>query len=139
MNGPTSGRTGAFTLIELLVVIAIIAVLMGLMLPERRIGLTAHDFVQGFSGEEIWLSSARKRDGTPAVPSRWLLRLKALLKAADLEALAKPDETILRQALGLDMPALPTLAPPQPKPASKGHIGFYLVFKPIQQSLLPTF
>ena len=93
--------------------------LMGLMLPERRIGLTAHDFVQGFSGEEIWLSSARKRDGTPAVPSRWLLRLKALLKAADLEALAKPDETILRQALGLDMPALPTLAPPQPKPAKR--------------------
>jgi ATP-dependent helicase/nuclease subunit B len=93
--------------------------LMGLMLPERRIGLTAHDFVQGFSGEEIWLSSARKRHGTPAVPSRWLLRLKALLKAADLEALAKPDETILRQALGLDMPALPTLAPPQPKPAKR--------------------
>lgn len=91
--------------------------LMGLMLPERRIGLTAHDFVQGFSGEEIWLTSARKRDGTPSVPSRWLLRLKALLQAAGLEA--KPDETILRQALGLDMPGTPALQPPQPKPAKR--------------------
>jgi ATP-dependent helicase/nuclease subunit B len=92
---------------------------MGLMLPERRIGLTAHDFVQGFSGEEIWLTSARKRDGTPSVPSRWLLRLKALLKAAGLDDLARPDEMVLRQALGLDMPGKPSLAPPQPKPEKR--------------------
>lgn len=51
----------------------------GLPLPERRIGLAAHDFVQAFSAPEVVLTRAERVDGAPAVPSRWLVRLEKLL------------------------------------------------------------
>ena len=91
---------------------------LGLMLPERRLGLTAHDFVQGFSGEEIYLSAAQKRDGTPAVISRWLLRLEALFKAAGKPEAFTPNPYWPGMALGLDVPQI--TAPceiPMPRPA----------------------
>lgn len=54
----------------------------GLPLPERRIGLAAHDFAQAFCAPEVVLTRATRVDGTPTVPSRWLLRLAAVLEAA---------------------------------------------------------
>ncbi len=54
----------------------------GLPLPERRIGLTAHDFVQAFAAPEIVLTRAAKTEGQPTVPSRWLTRLDAVLRGA---------------------------------------------------------
>ncbi len=54
---------------------------LGLPAPERRIGLAAHDFVQAASSGEVILTRADKVDGTPTVPSRWLLRLDQVLKA----------------------------------------------------------
>ncbi len=53
----------------------------GLPLPERRIGLTAHDFTQCMSAPEIVLTRALRVEGAPSVPSRWLLRLGAVLHA----------------------------------------------------------
>jgi ATP-dependent helicase/nuclease subunit B len=53
----------------------------GLPQPERRIGLTAHDFAQGFLAEEVILTRSDRVEGTPMVPSRWLLRLDAVLRA----------------------------------------------------------
>ena len=50
----------------------------GLPAPERRIGQSAHDFVQAMGADEVVLTRAEKVDGTPTVPSRWLLRLEAL-------------------------------------------------------------
>src|SRR5690606_20009946 len=47
---------------------------MGLEPPERRIGLSAHDFAEGASAEEAVLSRALKVEGAPAVASRWWLR-----------------------------------------------------------------
>lgn len=58
----------------------------GLPPLERRIGLAAHDFAQALGAERVVLSRARKVEGTPTVPSRWLLRLDALF-----EALGAPD------------------------------------------------
>ena len=55
---------------------------IGLAQSERRIGLAAHDFIQNFAASEVYLLSARKIDGEPAVPSRFLLRLGALISAA---------------------------------------------------------
>jgi ATP-dependent helicase/nuclease subunit B len=52
----------------------------GLPLPERRIGLSAHDFCQAFAAPEVWLTRARRKEGTPTVPCRWLLRIEALLR-----------------------------------------------------------
>jgi ATP-dependent helicase/nuclease subunit B len=54
---------------------------LGLALPERRIGLTAHDFAQGFTAPNVLLTRSERVDGTPTVPSRWLLRLDNCLKA----------------------------------------------------------
>ncbi|MCK5167938.1 MAG: PD-(D/E)XK nuclease family protein, partial [Rhodospirillaceae bacterium] len=52
----------------------------GLPLPERRIGLAAHDFCQAFSGAEVYLTRSERVDGTPQVPSRWLVRLETMLE-----------------------------------------------------------
>lgn len=54
---------------------------IGLPPPERQIGLAAHDFAQAFAGASIVLSRARKGESGPAIASRWLVRLDALLGA----------------------------------------------------------
>lgn len=50
--------------------------------PERMIGLAAHDVTQALGAPEILITRARRVDGAPAVPSRWLQRLDAVLRAA---------------------------------------------------------
>ncbi len=52
---------------------------VGLLSPERRIGLSAHDFQQAACAAEVVLSRSVRNDGTDTVPSRWLLRLTNLL------------------------------------------------------------
>ena len=47
----------------------------GLLLPERRIGLSAHDFQQAIAAPEVWLTRAVRSDDAQTVPSRWLNRL----------------------------------------------------------------
>ena len=54
----------------------------GLPALERRIGLAAHDFAQAFCAPRVSLTRAMRVEGTPTVPSRWLLRLDNLLRAA---------------------------------------------------------
>jgi RecB family exonuclease len=51
----------------------------GLLLPERRIGLSAHDFQQAVCGAEVWLTRATRDDSAETVPSRWLNRLTNLM------------------------------------------------------------
>ncbi len=51
----------------------------GLPAPERRIGLSAHDFVQCAAARRVVLTRSQKVEGTPVVPSRWLARLDNLL------------------------------------------------------------
>jgi ATP-dependent helicase/nuclease subunit B len=51
---------------------------LGLPQPERRIGLSAHDFVAALGAERVLLTRAEREGGAPTVPSRWLARLDAL-------------------------------------------------------------
>ncbi len=51
----------------------------GLLLPERRIGLSAHDFQQAIAAPEVVLSRARRDAESETVPSRWMNRLANLL------------------------------------------------------------
>ena len=51
----------------------------GLLLPERRIGLSAHDFQQAIGAKEVWLTRAIRSDDADTVPSRWVNRLTNLL------------------------------------------------------------
>ena len=56
----------------------------GLSPPERRIGLAAHDFAQGFGAPKVVLTRSVRVEGTPTVPSRWLMRLDAVMGACGL-------------------------------------------------------
>jgi len=65
---------------------------LGLEPPERRIGLSAHDFVEGASATDVHLTRALKADGAPTVASRWLLRLQGLVKGMGCEASLKAPQ-----------------------------------------------
>lgn len=66
----------------------------GMLLPERRIGLSAHDFQQAIGAPEVWLTRSIRSDGAETVPSRWLNRLTNLLGGleAGAPALEKMQE-----------------------------------------------
>ncbi|KGJ05692.1 double-strand break repair protein AddB [Paracoccus halophilus] len=51
----------------------------GLTLPERRVGLAAHDFQQAVAARQVILSRARRDAEAETIPSRWLNRLVNLL------------------------------------------------------------
>ena len=51
----------------------------GLLLPERRIGLSAHDFQQAIGAKTVWVTRALRSDDAETVPSRWLNRIENLL------------------------------------------------------------
>jgi len=51
---------------------------LGLDLPERRIGLSAHDFAQALGAREVILSRAARLGGAPTVASRFVQRLAAV-------------------------------------------------------------
>ena len=57
----------------------------GLPLPERRIGLSAHDFVQLASAPRVFLTRSRRAGNAPTVPSRFLLQLETVLRALGYE------------------------------------------------------
>ncbi len=85
----------------------------GLPPPERRIGLAAHDFAQAFAAPRVYLTRASRVEGTPTVPSRWLLRLDALLQALEAtDAITADAESWLDWAAALDRPEQPISAPP---------------------------
>jgi len=56
----------------------------GLSPPEQRIGLSAHDFAQAICAPRVTLTRAERVEGTPTVPSRWLMRLDAVTEAVGL-------------------------------------------------------
>jgi ATP-dependent helicase/nuclease subunit B len=64
---------------------------LGLPAPERRIGLSAHDFAQSLGADRIYLTRSLKVDGVPTVPSRWVQRLTALTEAIAAGDALKPD------------------------------------------------
>lgn len=61
----------------------------GLLLPERRIGLSAHDFQQAIAAREVWLTRSIRSDDAETVPSRWINRLSNLLSG--LASLGGPE------------------------------------------------
>ena len=91
----------------------------GLSLPERRIGLAAHDFVQLAAAGRTILTRARRAGNSPTVPSRFLLQLDTVLQALGYrDALASPDPWNLWAQL-LDAPEpedIRPCEPPAPRP-----------------------
>jgi ATP-dependent helicase/nuclease subunit B len=89
---------------------------IGLAPPERRIGQTAHDFVQALGCADVVMTRAQKRDGSPMVPSRFLQRLKAFSGLETWAALVTAGERYRALARALDTPQP---APPLPRPSPR--------------------
>jgi ATP-dependent helicase/nuclease subunit B len=90
---------------------------LGLDLPERRIGLSAHDFAQMLGASEVILTRAAKLAGAPTVASRFVQRLAAVAGPRWQTAL-QHGEKYLALARALDRPdGLPRPTPrPVPRP-----------------------
>ncbi len=86
----------------------------GLPPVERAVGLAAHDFVQALGAAKVVLTRTARSEGGPSVPSRWLLRLDALLEACDLKgAIAERSNQYQAWCETLDAPdAFAPMDPP---------------------------
>ncbi len=90
---------------------------MGLPAPEVEIGRAAHDFTTFFGADRVVLTRARKMDGAPTVPSRWLMRLKALLEGAGMaNALAVRAPWLAWARARNDVVRRTALRAPEPRP-----------------------
>ncbi len=86
--------------------------------PERRIGLSAHDFAQALGQPTVWLTRSLRQDNEPRVASRWLQRLTAyagedyskLMRARGAEKLELARR--LDEARSFDRPVRPCPVPP---------------------------
>jgi ATP-dependent helicase/nuclease subunit B len=58
---------------------------LGLPLPEREIGRTAHDFLQHLMAPRVLLTRSLRKDGAPTVSSRFLSRLQTFLQKKRLK------------------------------------------------------
>ncbi|MFD3188919.1 double-strand break repair protein AddB [Sedimentitalea sp. HM32M-2] len=96
----------------------------GLLLPERRIGLAAHDFQQAACAPEVWLTRSERSDDAETVPSRWLNRMLNLLNGLPdqhgpeaLSGMRARGAVWLDWAAGLDDgPDLAAAPRPSPRP-----------------------
>jgi len=90
---------------------------LGLDLPERRIGLSAHDFAQALGAKEVILTRAAKLGGTPTVASRFVQRLAAVAGKDRWDAALARGTCYAELARRLDEPAATNPWPrPDPKP-----------------------
>jgi ATP-dependent helicase/nuclease subunit B len=91
---------------------------VGLSPPERRIGQTAHDFVQALGCPDVIVTRAQKRNSSPMVPSRLLQRLAAFVGKPAWDDLIARGDRYRALARRLDEPAQAPrpLVRPAPKP-----------------------
>ena len=92
-------------------------------LPHRqwRIALSAHDFLMAAAQKQVIITRARRQNDRPTLPSRWLTRKDAVMKAARIEDLIKPrmpDDIAAILAYQRSVTAKP-IQPPEPKPPIK--------------------
>ena len=95
---------------------------MQLAIPERRIGLSAHDVEQALGQPSVTLTRALKVDGAPTVASRWLQRLLAFLPQQTADEMRTRAATLLTAARDWDTPASVSPRPrPDPRPGTVPH------------------
>lgn len=101
----------------------------GLLLPERQIGLSAHDFQQAIGAQKVVLTRATRNAEAETIPSRWLNRLKNLISGlpqqngpAALEQMSARGRVWLDLAVAFEndfdtVPAAAAARNPRPAPA----------------------
>ena len=89
------------------------AVLRHLGVPggEFRIGLSAHDLAAALGAPEVVLSWARRDEAGPVIPSRFVLRVQAMLGAGLAKRHVEGGALACAQAIDRAVPA-----PPYPRP-----------------------
>ena len=92
---------------------------LGVPGPEFRIGLAAHDLAAAMGAPEVVLSHAHRDEGAPVVPSRFVLRVRAMLgEMADDHR--ETEAVRLARAIDNPLPAPPYPRPrPRPAPAQR--------------------
>jgi ATP-dependent helicase/nuclease subunit B len=89
---------------------------LGLDLPERRVGLSAHDFAQLLGLPEVILTRAAKLGGAPTVASRFTQRLAAVAGETQWKNARERGEKYLAWARDLDRPSVAPRSTPRPRP-----------------------
>ena len=90
---------------------------LGVPGADFRIGLSAHDLAAALGAPEVVLSHARRDVAGPVIPSRFLLRVRALL-GSDLGA-AHEEHAAVALARSIDAgPPAPPYPRPQPRPSA---------------------
>ena len=85
--------------------------------PERQIGLSGHDFVQGLSMGEVYVTYAKRIGSAPSAPSRWILRLKTVFEGGGLKPGHCHDDSWINLARRIvTSAAFKPLAHPRPCP-----------------------
>lgn len=91
----------------------------GLPSEERAVGQSAHDFVMQLFAPEVLITRARKVEGTPAIASRWWVRLQTLIggRMPEIFAGMNDDDYFLAAKNILEQPvSLPPISAPAPTP-----------------------
>jgi ATP-dependent helicase/nuclease subunit B len=90
---------------------------LGLDPPERRIGLSAHDFAQALGAPEIVLARAAKLGGAPTVTARFVQRIAALAGKERWDKVLERGHRYIDWARWLDHPAtVKSATRPEPRP-----------------------
>ena len=96
---------------------------VGLLSPERKIGLSAHDFQQAVAARTVILSRSLRDAESETVASRWLARLTNLLAGLPeaggppaLVGMRERGSRLLSLARSVEAPGTPTVAQRRPAP-----------------------
>jgi len=89
--------------------------------PEQRLGLSAHDFCELACKQQVIMTRAARRDGSPTIASRWIWRLNTLTDAAigDVarKELLRPNTDYLKIARAIwQIEQFHPAKQPEPKP-----------------------
>lgn len=87
-----------------------------LPLPERRIGLAAHDFQQLMGMQEVAVTRSARSENAPTVASRWVQRLTTFLGEEQARKLTLRGNKILQWTEILDLPDADIASAERPYP-----------------------
>ena len=98
----------------------------GLLLPERQVGLSAHDYQIAAAAPRVILTRATRDAEAETVPSRWLNRLTNLMDGlpekngpAALKSMRQRGNDLLALTAALEQPSPAQQADPRLKPAQR--------------------
>lgn len=96
---------------------------VGLLSPERKIGLSAHDYQQAVAAKEVWITRSLRSSDSETVPSRWVNRLLNLIQglsdnegAAALSGMRQRGQYWIDQAKCVASPSVETMRATRPSP-----------------------